>query len=141
MAIFKVWKDGEFEEVIQDSTQFTYIPDGKTKSVSIQRMVYYHNHHFPPSLVISSSGKKYIVPTWTEVHPATQLSDVVWEKPEVKKEVKETKEFRSKSDPTIVYKTIKTTLVTGEQKFWCNCQGRWRAKDGECKHIKEMKSN
>ena len=138
MAIFKFTKDGVTETIVQDSSQFVYYPDGKTKYYGVTRVVYYHDHLYPPAL-IKVNDKKYIIPTWQEVHPETKLSDIVWEKPEVKKEIKETKEFPSKSDPSVVYKATKTTLVTGEVKFWCNCPGRWRAKDGECKHVKAMK--
>ena len=80
------------------------------------------------------------MPSWTEVHPSTEFNDVIWNKPDVKEEIKEVKISHSSSNPNIKYKTTKITSSTGEMRFGCNCPGRWRAKNGECKHIKEMKS-
>ena len=85
--------------------------------------------------------KKFIVPTWVEVHPATELYDIRWEPPVVKKQAKkEIKTFTSSSDASIKYQTSVTHLPTGETKYNCNCPGKWRAKDGECKHIKALKN-
>lgn len=137
MAIFKFIKDGVEEIITQDSSAFTYKPDGKTKSYAVQRVMYYHEHPYPPAL-ININDKKYIIPTWQEVHPETKLSDIIHVKPEVKKPVKEVKEFTSKSDPTITYKATRTTYPSGEVKHYCNCPGKWRAKDGMCKHLKSF---
>ena len=142
MAIFKVIKDGVEEIIAQESSAFTYKPDGKTKSYAVQRIVYYHKHWIPPGL-LNSRGKKYIVPTWTEVHPATELSDVMWKRPERKVQKTDviTKKFTSKSNPDITYTSKKTMLPTGKVQYSCNCPGVWRAKSRECKHMKEMKKN
>ena len=142
MAIFKVIKDGVEEIIVQESSAFTYKPDGKTKSYAVQRIVYYHKHWIPPGL-LNSRGKKYIVPTWTEVHPATELSGVMWKRPERKVQKPDviTKKFTSKSNPDITYTSKKTMLPTGKVQYSCNCPGVWRAKSRECKHIKEMKKN
>ena len=141
MAIFKVWKDGVYEEVIQESSQFVWIPDGKTKSHAVQRLVYYYKGFLPPALV-HVGGKTCIVPSWKEVHPATKLEDIIWEKEEVKSTQPEviTKQFTSKSSPDITYTAKKTTLPTGKIQYSCNCPGVWRSKTRECKHIKELKS-
>ena len=80
--------------------------------------------------------KKYIVPTWEEVHPDTTFEDVFHIKPELKKPIKETKTFPSKSDPSVTYKATVTTYPSGEVKMHCQCPGKWRAKDGMCKHLK-----
>ena len=142
MAIFKVIKDGVEEIIVQESSAFTYKPDGKTKSYAVQHIVYYHKHWIPPGL-LNSRGKKYIVPTWTEVHPTTELSDVMWKRPERKVQKPDviTKKFTSKSNPDITYTSKKTMLPTGKVQYSCNCPGVWRAKSRECKHIKEMKKN
>ena len=142
MAIFKFTKDGVEEIIAQESSAFTYKPDGKTKSYAVQRIVYYHKHWIPPGL-LNSRGKKYIVPTWTEVHPATELSDVMWKRPERKVQKPDviTKKFTSKSNPDIIYTSKKTMLPTGKVQYSCNCPGVWRAKSRECKHMKEMKKN
>ena len=86
MPIFKIWTDGKYEEVVQESSQYEFVLDGSRFHAS-QRILYYHRHTYPPALYTNQEGKKFIVPTWVEVHPATQLCDIRWEPP-VKKEVK-----------------------------------------------------
>tara|TARA_B110000211_G_scaffold205262_1_gene239385 strand:- start:287 stop:715 length:429 start_codon:yes stop_codon:yes gene_type:complete len=142
MAIFQVIKDGVKEVVTQDSTQFSYKPDGKTKSYAVQRIMYKQNSWIPPTFV-NIRDKKYLVPEWVEVHPEAQLSDVMWKRPErkVQKPDVTTKKFTSKSNPDITYTTKKTMLHTGKVQYSCNCPGVWRAKSRECKHIKEIKNN
>ena len=102
MAIFQVIKDGVKEVVTQDSTQFSYKPDGKTKSYAVQRIMYKQNSWIPPTFV-NIRDKKYLVPEWIEVHPEAQLSDVMWKRPErkVQKPDVTTKKFTSKSNPDI----------------------------------------
>jgi len=99
----------------------------------------YHKHFYPPAL-LSISGKKYIVPGWKEVPINTQLSDIKWEKEIIEKKQPKTiiKTFVSSSDSNILYKTEKTEQIDGTFKYYCNCPGRWRAKDKRCKHIKEL---
>jgi len=140
MAIFQIWEDGKYREVIQDSSQFKYKPTAKVTNV--QRLVYYHEHSWmPPSLMVMN-GKKYLMPTWVEVHPETKLSDIRWERPEVKPKEPNmvVMEFTSKSNPDITYEARKVTLPTGKITFSCNCPGVWRSKTRECKHIKELKN-
>jgi len=137
MALFKFIKDGVEEIIAQDSSAFTFKPDGKTKSYAVQRIMYKQDHWMPPAFV-NLGGKKYLMPKWVEVHPEAQLSDVIYTKPEIKKPVKEVKEFTSKSDPTITYKATRTIYPSGEVKYYCNCPGKWRAKDGMCKHLKSF---
>ena len=141
MAIFKVYKDGIEEIISQESSRFSYTPDGKTKSVSIQRIMYKHEHWMPPAFT-NMGGKKYLLPKWVEVHPETQSSDVLWErpKPKVRETKMITKMFTSKSNPDITYEARKVTLPTKEVTYSCNCPGVWRSKTRECKHIKELKS-
>ena len=140
MAIFKVIKDGVEEITTQDSSAYTYTPDGKTKSYAVQRVMYKHDYWMPPALV-RLKGKQYLMPNWTEVHPEAQLSDVMWKRPErkVQKPDVTTKKFTSKSNPDITYTAKRTMLPTGKVQYSCNCPGVWRAKSRECKHMKEMK--
>jgi len=94
----------------------------------------------PPSLA-NIGGKKYLLPTWQEVLPETELNDINWIKPKPK----------VKQEPIVVMtasssnkdKTYKTVYYPDSGKFHCNCPGRWRAFDGKCKHIKalELKIN
>jgi len=139
MPIFRVWTDGIYKEVVQESSQYIFIPDGSKRN-GAHRILYYHKHPYSPALYTNQEGKKFIVPTWVEVHPATKLCDIRWEPPVVKKQAKkEIKTFVSSSDASIKYQTSITHLPTGEVKYYCNCPGKWRAKDGECKHIKSLK--
>jgi len=124
-----------------DNKPFSHGP-GFGKVVGARRFKYDHEHFIPPALFISSTdGQKYIVPTWQKVHPDTQLSDINWIKPEPK--VVEQKQeqlnpteykFESKSEPGSFY----VVRVIGN-KVKCNCAGQYRAKDRQCKHIKEVK--
>jgi hypothetical protein len=142
MAIFKVIKDGVEEIITQESSAYTFKPDGKTKSYAVQRVMYKHDHWMPPAL-IRIKDKQYLMPTWTEVHPEAQLSDIMWKRPErkVQKPNVTTKQFTSKSNPEITYTAKKTVLPTGKVQYSCNCPGVWRSKTRECKHIKEMKND
>ena len=141
MAIFKVIKDGVEEIIAQDSSAYTYKPDGKTKFYAVQRVIYKQDSWMPPAF-INVGGKKYLMPKWVEVHPETQFSDVIWEKPklEIKQPQMVTKTFVSKSNPEITYEARKVTLPTKEVTYSCNCPGVWRSKTRECKHIKELKN-
>ena len=141
MAIFKVIKDGVEEIITQESTAYTYKPDGKTKFYAVQRVMYKHEHWMPPAFV-RVRGKQYLMPNWVEVHPEAQLSDVMWKRPERKVEKPDviTKKFTSKSNPDITYEARKVTLPTGKITYSCTCPGVWRSKTRECKHIKELKN-
>ena len=142
MAIFKVIKDGVEEIITQESSAYIFKPDRETKFYNVQRVMYKHDHWMPPAL-IRVRDKQYLIPTWTEVHPEAQLSDVMWERPEhkVQKPNVTTKQFTSKSNPDITYTAKKTMLPTGKIQYSCNCPGVWRSKTRECKHMKEMKSS
>ena len=142
MAIFKFTKDGVEEIIAQESSAFTYKPDGKTKLYAVQRVMYKQKSWIPPAFV-NIRDKKYLVPEWVEVHPKAQLSDVMWKRPERKVQKTDviTKKFTSKSNPDITYTSKKTMLPTGKVQYSCNCPGVWRAKSRECKHMKEMKKN
>jgi len=138
MAIFQIWEDGEYREVIQNSPQFSYKPQGH-KFVNVQRLTYQQDHWIPPTF-LNIGNKKYLMPSWTEVHPDTQLSDVRWERPKVKVKEPEmvTKTFTSKSNPDITYEARRVTLPTGKYQYSCSCPGVWRAKDRKCRHIKDL---
>jgi hypothetical protein len=81
-------------------------------------------------------GKKYITPGFIPCHPNTELSDIKWI-PKISKQeqVKEIDTWRFKSSSGDGEYVTKRNGF----KYTCNCQGVWRAKDRECKHIKEVK--
>jgi len=43
----------------------------------------------------------------------------------------------SGSNPDIVYKT---SYYPSSNNYYCNCPGKWMAKDGKCKHIKALEA-
>lgn len=83
----------------------------------------------------SINGKRYHIPSWTEVHPETTLEDIMVEKKpfeELFAEDKEqTWEFKSaSSDKTYTVRYNKSGNLS------CNCWGYMAHK--RCKHIKEV---
>ena len=120
-----------------DGEGFKFNPKGFGPFVNVEVFRYtYEGEMLPPSLFTSQDGKKFIVPTWQEVLPETTLKDINWIKPKVKKEKPQKNEFQfeSKSDPGHFYKVT----VTGT-KVDCTCSGKWRAKDRQCRHMKDVK--
>ena len=100
----------------------------------VTRLTYRSNNQVLPPHLITSRGKKYIVPEWKEVHPLTTFDDIIWEKPIEKVIEEKTFKFESSSEKGMFYKV----RVRGT-KISCNCQGVWRAKDRTCKHMKQVK--
>ena len=128
--------------VYKEGTSYGFKPQSSLISHASRLFKYDYEHHMPPTLYTSHvDGQKYIVPSWQKVHPDTQLSDINWIKPEPKVvESKETStlneeyKFESKSEPGSFY----VVRVIGD-KVKCNCAGQYRAKDRQCKHMKEVK--
>jgi hypothetical protein len=119
-----------------DNKPFSYNPKGFGWFQGAHRFKYDHEHMYPPAIFTSHiDGQKYIVPGWQKVHPDTQLSDINWIKPEVKKAEpeKNTWKFESSSAPGSFYFVRQTGT-----RLTCTCSGSWRAKDRRCKHIKEV---
>lgn len=124
-----------------ETTSYGFKPSKSIISNGVYVFKYTYEHHsLPPTLVVLS-GQKYIVPTWQKVHSQTTLADIEWIKPEPKVNqqldipiIKEEFKFESKSDPGNFY----VVRVTGN-KVKCNCAGQYRAKDRQCKHMKEVR--
>lgn len=87
--------------------------------------------------IANIQGKKFITPGFIPCHPNTELNDIKWI-PKISKQeqVKEIDTWRFKSSSGDGEYVTKRNGF----KFSCNCPGVWRAKDRECKHIKEVKS-
>ena len=122
-----------------DGKGFGINPKGLGNYISVNIFKYIYNHPvLPPSLFTDRDGKKFIVPTYQEVLPETELTDIDWVKPKIQKEKPQKTEFQfeSKSDPGHFYKVT----VTGE-KVDCTCSGRWRAKDRQkgCTHMQQVR--
>lgn len=128
-------------------TRVVDIPKGESFSipkgfgnVCVSRFRYIHKHPIlPPVLTTGKDGIKYLLPTWTPVHPQTTLDDIKWEKPPIVKIERKVEkfEFQSSSDPNIVY-TTKVYTTGSNVNYSCNCPGVWRSKERKCKHIKSL---
>ena len=111
-------------------------PNGFGSFIAVKVFKYEYKHELNPPSLLNIGGKRYIVPTWQEVLPETELSDINWIKPKPKVRQEPIIEIStSSSDPN---KTYKTVYYPESGKFHCNCPGRWRAFDGKCKHIKAL---
>ena len=123
-----------------ESTSYGFKPSKSLISSGVYVFKYTYEHHsLPPTLLVSPvSGKKFIVPTWQEVHPQTTLSDINWVKPVKVEPVveKNTWTFESSSDPGHFY-----TVKQSGFKYSCNCPGVWRSKERKCKHIKQVEND
>jgi hypothetical protein len=119
-----------------ESTTYGFKPDLSLVSHSVRCFKYDYEHHLlPPTLFTNYKGEKFIVPSFTKVHPKTTLADINWIKPEkVEAPVeKNVWKFESSSDPGHYYAVRQSGF-----KLSCNCPGVWRSKDRRCKHIKEV---
>ncbi len=121
-----------------DGEGFKFNPKNFGDFVDVRVFRYTYEHPvLPPSLFTDKDGQKWIVPIWKKVLPETTLEDINWVKPKVKKAKPQKDEwlFESKSDPGHFYKVTQVGVT-----YKCNCPGVWRAKDRQCKHIKEVKN-
>ena len=111
-------------------------PNGFGSFIAVKVFKYEYHHEINPPSLANIGGKRYLLPTWQEVLPETELSDIKWIKPKPKVKQEPIVEIHtSSSDPSKTYKTI---YYPETGKFHCNCPGRWRAFDNRCKHIKEL---
>jgi hypothetical protein len=126
---YKTYKDGtKTEEIFYNKTSnFTYTPEADVVSHLVHIFKYEVGGTMPPS-VTTLNGKRYIVPSWIEVHPQTELSDVVYKQPQK----------RPRADIVEKIGGYKTTFNSTTGKFKCSCMGFWRSK-GNCKHVKELR--
>ena len=134
--VSNTWECGFMEDYTAYSKDAFTINDPNIRTSIVQVHKYQIESMIPPSMVNTLSGK-YIVPGWIPCHPKTELSDIIWIKKLPKKEqVKEIDTWRFKSSSGDGEYVTKRNGF----KYTCNCPGVWRAKDRECKHIKEVKS-
>ena len=106
-------------------------------SIFARRFKYKYVHPvMSPGLTVLN-GKKYLMPLWKEVDPNTTLDDIEWVKPLLKKQEPIIEMNASSSNPEIKYKT---SYYPDSGNYYCNCPGKWMAKDGKCKHIKALEA-
>jgi len=116
-----------------ESTTYGFKPDLSLVSHSVRCFKYDYEHHLlPPTLFTNYKGEKFIVPSFTKVHPKTTLADINWIKPEkVEAPVeKNVWKFESSSDPGHYYAVRQSGF-----KLTCNCSGFYRSKIRKCKHV------
>jgi hypothetical protein len=130
------WKCGFMEDFIAYS-KGGYTLDSPQTKISIVKVFKYKIESRLKPGIAKVKGKTFITPGWVPCHPKTELSDINWVQKVPKEEkLKEIDTWRFKSSSGDgEYVTKKNGF-----KYTCNCPGVWRAKDRECKHIKEVKS-
>ena len=130
------WKCGFMEDFITYS-EGGYTLDSPQTKISIVKVFKYKIESRLKPGIAKVKGKTFITPGWVPCHPKTELSDINWiQKVSKQEQVKEIDTWRFKSSSGDgEYVTKKNGF-----KYTCNCPGVWRAKDKECKHIKEVKS-
>jgi hypothetical protein len=130
------WKCGFMEDFISYS-KGGYTIDSPQVKISIVKVFKYKIESRLKPGIAKVKGKTFITPGWVPCHPNTELSDINWiQKVPKEEKLKEIDTWRFKSSSGDgEYVTKKNGF-----KYTCNCPGVWRAKDKECKHIKEVKS-
>jgi hypothetical protein len=130
------WKCGFMEDFITYS-EGGYTLDSPQTKISIVKVFKYKIESRLKPGIAKVKGKTFITPGWVPCHPKTELSDINWiQKVPKEEKLKEIDTWRFKSSSGDgEYVTKKNGF-----KYTCNCPGVWRAKDKECKHIKEVKS-
>ena len=134
-TVSNTWKCGFMEDYTAYSKGALEL-DPTNLSISLVRPFQYKiESTLRPGIAILQ-GKKYITPGFIPCHPNTELSDIKWiQKISKQEQVKEIDTWRFKSSSGDGEYVTKRNGF----KYTCNCPGVWRAKDRECKHIKEVK--
>jgi hypothetical protein len=130
------WECGFLEDFIAYSEGGYTLDSPRVKTSIVKLFKYKVESRLRPSIA-KVKGKTFITPGWVPCHPNTELSDINWiQKVPKEEKLKEIDTWRFKSSSGDgEYVTKKNGF-----KYTCNCPGVWRAKDRECKHIKEVKS-
>jgi hypothetical protein len=130
------WNCGFMEDFIAHSNS-GYTIDSPQVKLSFVKVFRYEIKSFLKPGIAILQGKKFITPGFIPCHPNTELSDITWiQKVSKQEKVKEIDTWRFKSSSGDGEYVTKRNGF----KYTCNCPGVWRAKDRECKHIKEVKS-
>jgi hypothetical protein len=93
----------------------------------------------PPRIYKANNNKTYILPNWIEIFPDTTMDDIIWIRPSEVKQP-ELKLNVSAWKPEMGENKYNTRFDAAANKYFCGCQGYWRAK-GECKHVKALKES
>ena len=106
-------------------------------STMVRRFKYDYEHSVMPPTILELNGKTYLMPIWKEVVEGTTIKDINWIKPKPKRIEPIVEINVSGSNPDIKYKT---SYHPSSGNYYCNCPGKWMAKDGKCKHIKALEA-
>lgn len=128
--------------VYSESTAFTFNPKGLGDFVCVRPFKYESRSKYYGIFTSPIDGKKYLTPDWVEVLPETTINDVKpFEeenrgRPKGSKKIENPNEWRfeSKSDPGSWY----VVTQVSDYKVKCTCSGQYRAKDRQCRHMKEV---
>ena len=112
----------------------------KVSNPSSPMFVKRHLYHIPYSNVgkggfINQDGKKFHVPSWTEVHPETSFYDLIIDKNPFDEVFTEPEQWTFESSSGDKTYTVK---INKQGKLSCDCWGYIAHK--KCKHIKEVES-
>ena len=139
-----LWHFTNFNKYGNPRTRIMFRPDGEGFShgpgfgSTIVRRYQYEvkGGNIPPS-ILKLNGKTYLMPLWKEVIEGTTIEDIEWIKPKPKRLDPIIEMNVSGSNPDIKYKT---SYYPSSNNYYCNCPGKWMAKDGKCKHIKALEA-
>ena len=139
-----LWKFTNFNKYGNPRTRIIYKPDGEPfshgpgfGSTMVRRFKYDYEHSVMPPTILELNGKTYLMPLWKEVVDGTTVEDIEWIKPKQKRLDPIIEMNVSGSNPDIKYKT---SYYPSSNNYYCNCPGKWMAKDGKCKHIKALEA-
>jgi hypothetical protein len=126
--------------VYSESTSFAFKPKGLGGFVCVRPFKYESRSKYYG--ILNVNGKKYLTPDWIEVLPETTMFDVKPFEEETRGRKPKTKKldnpgewrFESKSDPGSWY----VVTQVSDYKVKCTCSGQYRAKDRQCRHMKEV---
>ena len=125
-----------------EDSSFTIKPKGLGSFIGVSRFHYESRTPYHGLMTSPADGKTYLTPDWIEVLPQTTLADIKVAEEETRGRKKgSTKienprewKFESKSDPDSWY----VVKHVSEFKVTCTCMGQYRAKDRQCRHMKEV---
>ena len=85
--------------------------------------------------LFEKEGKLFHTPSWTEVHPKTELTDIIVDKKPFDEIFVEPKIWEFKSESSDKVYTVK---INAKGNLSCNCWGYIGHRS--CKHVKEVKT-
>ena len=117
-----------------EGSQLSINPEGFGKFIMARMFSYEVEESLIPPRLFETEGKKYIVPSWVEVHPKTTMNDIKIKK----KQIRVVKDIHTVQSGSGKYKV---RFNPDTKNYTCNCMGFWRVKDKVkgCKHIIEVR--